>query len=489
MTKILKYNHSTIRKALAQLAPGSAHMAAQPPALEEIYAPDIHSGALDPRRSLVVGNRGVGKSFWSSVLADESTRRHVVPAYPRLKLDHLKVILGFHEAAGKLDDAAPSPAVLRSLLGTGRDPEDIWRAVLLRSLRLARNEKPTEPLQETVESIGSNVEAFEATLREFDINIANDGGTFLLLFDALDRLGRDWDSIRKLTIGLLKLALDVRGYRAIRVKIFMRSDQANDDTVFRFADASKLRAEKVDLAWRRRDLYGLLFQRLWNDDGSRQGFYDLTLSLGERTNSQAFPVDLKNDEDKQAEVFYAIAGEFMGADRRRGRTYSWLHDHLADAFGETSPRSFLIALQRAAIHDPRPRSSAIDYMGIRFGVQEASDVRLSELKEDYLWIVDAINALEGLEVPCDPNAFVQRWKARRTIRQMQSQMRSQSSLGPVELENPTQFPESTLLLSLKNIGVIEFRAEDRINMPDIFRVAAKIKRRGGVRPPSPVGRR
>jgi len=288
---------------------------------------------------------------------------------------------------------------------------------------------------------------------------------------------------------MLRLALDARGYRAIRIKIFMRADQANDDTVFRFADASKLRAEKVDLVWRRRDLYGLLFQRLWTDPASHSAFSILMkdsrkLSLFD----DEFPEELKNNEDEQAELFYAIAGEFMGADRRRGRTYSWVHDHLADAFGETSPRSFLIALQRAATHEPRPTASSIDYLGIRYGVQEASDVRLSELKEDYLWIVDAINALEGLEVPCSPQSFTERWKKRRTLRRI-SGVVSKGGLRPVELETKSITPEAALLLALRNIGVIEFRTEDRINMPDIFRVAAKIKRRGGVRPPSPIGKR
>ena len=37
--------------------------------------------------------------------------------------------------------------------------------------------------------------------------------------------------------------------------------------------------------------------------------------------------------------------------------------------------------------------------------------------------------------------------------------------------------------ALMGIGVIEKRSESRINVPDIFRVAAKLKRRGGVRVP------
>jgi len=41
---------------------------------------------------------------------------------------------------------------------------------------------------------------------------------------------------------------------------------------------------------------------------------------------------------------------------------------------------------------------------------------------------------------------------------------------------------------LKSIGVVEERSAERINMPDLFRVAAEIKRKGGVRPPSEAKR-
>jgi hypothetical protein len=89
----------------------------------------------------------------------------------------------------------------------------------------------------------------------------------------------------------------------------------------------------------------------------------------------------------------------MGAGPKRGRTYSWLFDHLADAFGETSPRSFITALQKAANHSPAPAETAIDHNGIRAGVQDASEIRVAQLKEDYDWITSVLQALEDLEVP------------------------------------------------------------------------------------------
>src|SRR5208282_3391342 len=81
---------------------------------------------------------------------------------------------------------------------------------------------------------------------------------------------------------------------------------------------------------------------------------------------------LSSDAKLQEELFYRIAGEFMGAGAKRGRTYTWIVDHLADAFGETSPRSFITAIQRAADFRPRPRETVIDHAGIRAGVQDAS---------------------------------------------------------------------------------------------------------------------
>jgi hypothetical protein len=96
-------------------------------------------------------------------------------------------------------------------------------------------------------------------------------------------------------------------------------------------------------------------------------------------------------------------------------------------------------------------------------------------------------ALEGLEVPCEPSVFKKRWKERRTVDQVRSASIQSSTLLPLELENPKTDTEGALLLALSNIGVVEFRSEERINMPDIFRVEARIRRRGGVRPPT--GRR
>jgi len=90
--------------------------------------------------------------------------------------------------------------------------------------------------------------------------------------------------------------------------------------------------------------------------------------------------------------------------------------------------------------------------------------------------------LAGLEVPCVPSAFIGRWADRGTVDAINSLETEQA--GPVELLEAGSSKEDLLLAALVNIGVVEYRSEKKINMPDIFRVAAKIKRRGGVKTPT-----
>jgi hypothetical protein len=52
----------------------------------------------------------------------------------------------------------------------------------------------------------------------------------------------------------------------------MRPDQFADASLFRFPDASKLRAERVELAWEFLDLYALMFFQLWRAPDSRAAF-------------------------------------------------------------------------------------------------------------------------------------------------------------------------------------------------------------------------
>jgi hypothetical protein len=98
-------------------------------------------------------------------------------------------------------------------------------------------------------------ERLQMTLRRADDQLGGAGRTAVVVFDALDRLGSNWKDIGHRTRALLRVALAMRSYRAIKPKIFMRVDQAEDPSLTSFPDASKLMSGRVDLVWERPVLF------------------------------------------------------------------------------------------------------------------------------------------------------------------------------------------------------------------------------------------
>lgn len=464
-----------------KLDEGAAHHPGNPPNVSEIFAPQEHSAALDPDRTLVVGNRGVGKTFWSTALADRDARAHIaqLPVYARLKLGNVEAVTGFDGSYSNV--AAPSRDVIAACEKAGASPRKIWEAVLLRYLAPRINAQIPNSLKDVALWLEGNVEEGERLLREADALYTREGRRFLIIFDALDTLGENWAEQRPRLKGLLEFARLIKGLRAIRAKIFLRVDQGHDRELWNSPDLSKLFNERVRLNWSQYALYELLFFHLTQK--APAAF--LTLA-----NVPWLPQLWSEAEHRS--VFTKIAGAYMGGGAKRGNTYDWVTNHLADADEETTPRALLVSLKAAAEHHPDNRPGVIDHLDIQAGVVRASEGRVKELEEDYWWIRTAFEPLEGVSVPCAPEELDERWKGAATVKTILGLARREKRLTPLAFEsNPRDLitlasgatEEDRLRWSLDVIGVLEQRSNGKINVPDIFRVAARIKRRGGVKPP------
>lgn len=476
-----------LRDRLRALPDDVSHSAASPPDPLEIYTPRLHERALDPDRQLVIGGRGAGKSFWSGALASPDARARIAQAYPRLALDSVEVVPGF---TGERGGPTP-PDAIEQQLSREVPPETIWQAVLLRALSGLSNQSRARTLAETVAWIREDVERFDVALVAADRALQQDRRRLIIVFDALDRVAKDWPAIRRLTRELLRLALELRAFRSIRLKIFLRQDLADDPEIIRFVDSSKLLAERVELTWRVEDLYGLLYFHLWQGAASRDAFASVLRLARVRADASQpaspLPAELKSDADAQARVFARIAGPYMGHGPRRGRTYAWIPNHLADGRGFVSPRSFLTLIKQAAEAAQDTTPTPIDFRGIQAGLQEASQLRVRQLQDEYPWIEDALRPLDGMQVPNLEGAFIERWQEDKIVQAIRRKARPRATatvayLVPIELADNSSVPEQRLLEALLKIGVLERRHDERVNMPDIFRIAAQLLRRGGVRP-------
>ena len=94
----------------------------------------------------------------------------------------------------------------------------------------------------------------------------------------------------------------------------------------------------------------------------------------------------------------------------------------------------------------------------------------------------ALAPLADLRVPCDEVEFINRWSDDGTVGKIRAAARREHYLVPIELDGIKGDGRAELLEALLRIGVAERRPDGRINMPDIYRVAAKLLRKGGVPP-------
>ena len=108
---------------------------------------------------------------------------------------------------------------------------------------------------------------------------------------------------------------------------------------------------------------------------------------------------------------------------------------------------------------------------------------MTELEEDHPWIREVLRDLEGLVVPCPERAFTDRWRHRGTASRIHGLTPRDLPVDPISLASRTGTQERALLDALMTLRIAELRkATGRINVPDVYRVAAKIGRRGGVPP-------
>lgn len=433
-----------------------------------LYTPLSHLKALRLDAHVVVGGRGVGKSFWTAALQSEALRNLLGSSAP--ELEGVEVRVGF--ASTEAIDRYPNADVFAAFIDQGGDPYDLWRAVVLRWVaERAQQTIPVASWQETVSWLKSQSEVAARMMQQ------QRDWRGLILFDALDRTSNDWQRMDSIVRGLLRTVLWLKTFPGLYAKVFLREDQA-ERTVFNFPDASKLTATKAELTWARHDLHGLLWQRLINAPGAHGERLRVIFQAHEHSGIWLLPDEMKRETEVQRTSFERLAGPWMGRDRRRGVPYTWSVSHLADGRGQTSPRSFLAAIRQAA-EDSSERypqhEVALHYESIKRGIQKASEIRVQEVAEDYPWVPDVLSELKGMNVPCDYTEAQSRWQARFTA-------------GPQSISSdrlPAQHAErgwDGLRDDLQRLGLIETKKDSRIDMPDLYRVGFGLGRRGGVKP-------
>lgn len=455
-----------VRQAILA-APMETSNFGETPQIGTLHAPLSHLKALRLDAQVVVGGRGVGKSFWTAALQSSELRATLGASLQ--ELEGLEIRIGF---ASTDSPSYPNGDAFANLLKDGLQPYDIWRAVILRWV--AERAQASIPIQSWSDTVGWLKNNPEAAV---ELMAGSRSWRGLIVFDALDRTSEDWKQMDEIVRGLLRAVLWLRSHPGLHAKVFLREDQA-ERTVFNFPDASKLLATKAELFWSRHDLHGLLWQRLINAPGEHGDLMRAICSAELRGGQWSLPDVMKRETEQQKQAFERLAGPWMGRDKRRGVPYTWAIGHLADGRGQTSPRSFLAAIRQAA-DDSMQRypdhEFALHFESIKRGIQKASEIRVAEVAEDSPWVREVLNVLKGLNVPSSYEDFLSRWDM-------------EFPKGPASIRSeglPAQHADRGWMGirdDLQRLGLVETKKDARIDMPDLYRVGFGLGRKGGVAP-------
>jgi hypothetical protein len=504
----MRMSTADLRELIRDALPVESAEYGAPPPRHQFFVPKTHARALNINIPVVLGDRGMGKSYWWAALQSREHRGLLARTAPDVRIrEETLVFPGF----GKTPDLFlyPTKDVLERLLAIGHRPRMIWRAVIARGAELCADlieghgggERHVPAVSyvlpdtgdwiERVAWVAQNPEPVDRLLQQVDDALHPLQRDSVWVFDALDYAADNAATFYTLVEDLCQLALELRSFQHLRAKVFLRTDQFEDPRVGRFPDASKLRASTASLRWLTTELYGLLWQLLGNHPlrGAeyRQDLYTTLFEhklrgrgLGKEEKQEVLklsgaaewapPPESQFEPGMQERLFHRLTGPFMGESARKGFPYRWLPTHLADAHGDISPRSFLSALATAVAHTADHHADhdfAIHFRSLHAGVHEASRIRVGEIGE-HPWVQPLMAALAGhVAVPFEFAEAEARWQETDAI--------SDADVVAAEIDSADSARKR-----LAELGVWREMKTGRIDVPDIFRLGFRLARRGGV---------
>jgi len=414
-----EFNVAELRSTIADLQTDHDASGEMTPEVGEVFAPRQHASALAPSTQVVVGARGAGKSFWAGVLGKDETRLLAAQVYPAVGLESLIVRFGYTGLSGK---TAVNRQTIDSRVKSGDHDTAVvfWRSVILRASMHAINDPRGDmPIAALMGQL-NDPELFEREFQIIDDSLSGKKKVALVIFDALDTLSNNWSRLTSLTDALFEAVWSLRAYKSIKAKIFIRPDQLNDEGL-KFVELPKLRNGRVELHWTRKDLYGCLYSRIYEAEqrANRTDFERLTFlerAPAPKSNSDRLRHwGLILFEERQKKVMERLSGLYMGNASNKGATYPWTYNHLADAKGVVTPRSFLRLFVEAARLTQEHATLTLTPDAIRHGLRQASKTRVEQLALEYAWIKRALAPLAGLKVPCHRTEIHNLWQQSNTV--------------------------------------------------------------------------
>ena len=490
-----------LRDQLTELGYGQAEAETDELFALRIYPVTEHLRALDTKVVLVVGPRGSGKSalfraFFSENQDLANSIRHSMRGSSTLRA---------HSDAAEWRTAYPAHTdfpdsqALKKWVRSDEDAKKLWHAMLVRLLEKSFTEdkrreltRLTAPMAVEVGDILHAYDTMETSptgaLDELEGELQSNDRWIFAGYDELDTLGGfDWELMARMVRGLIAFWSDYsRRWERIRAKIFLRSDLFRRHAGMGTADFAKLAANRAELTWSDAALLAMLVKRIANTSEDLASYCQRARLRFEENDTLGLIPKIKEPRDAWT-LLERLAGEFMGAERKKGFVRSWVLAHLRDGNGQISPRSLVRLLEQAASKDVVNQSlrppRLIHPTALRQALDDVSDNHVTQgTSSEWPW-------LEGVRIRVQEDRLVPWGRAKITRLLGTDWDGSWGQLLTDGVVRPPADRPADLVDYLIELGIFRRRADNRVDVPDLYLSGLNLRRKGGVsRRPKVTGR-
>lgn len=457
------------------------------------YPVPEHARALEPEVVLIVGDRGAGKSALFNAVTNPDLLRSITRYVPGLRLPgRAKWIAGYPLHRGGPDEAGWM-SFSRSHEGDTSVIASLWFTYLVRVLQELLDQEARDALGKLFACQGGDAEAcytaFQVSERtpllaldRLDQALQDRDEWLFIAYDELDTLVRaDWLTMGALVRGLVNFwAGYARRWKRLRAKIFLRTDLFRRSTEIG-ADIAKLSANRAELFWSDKNLFGMLIKRIANRSERLYEYCSKArpkVEFNQDKQLRYIPV-LHRAKDARALV-ERIAGQYMGANSNKGHTFTWILDHLRDGNERAMPRALVRLIENSASiemdHQKAEGIQLLHHSSLRRALDEVSKIHVVSAKtSEFLWLPGLERRVKGSKVPWD----------RKHLEGLLSSNWELSWGERVNIRPPADNAKE-LIEYLLEIGILRLRESSRrdelarFDVPDLFLDGLGLKRMGGV---------
>lgn len=449
-----------------------------------------HLKAFDPSVLLVLGNRGSGKSF----LFKAVTKYNLTADLNRL-VAAANIPVNVQWVEGFSNEGSEYPNILSLIAYMKKNPfsaEDFWFAALVRRLKNALStipnaetackglwDLPGARLEQWLIEVAKNRDQMTEILDQLNMRLTDEKQTILIGYDELDTLVDD-DAERggEALTGLIAFWARLhRRWKALRPKLFLRTDLYRKFSTLGGADLAKLSANRVEIRWSDLALHGVLFKQILN---LPHPDWERFLELKSTSRDERLGKVLAQKSAKEFKSAYrSLIGEYMGEGPRKGLAFRWPIEHVRDGLNSAHPRALIELFRKAAelqqgtgklpprLHLGLAGSPTIQTLlqpiHLRRALNEVSKIHVNSVSELWPWMSGLRRLTSGKQTPVESKIWIDWLKM------------DWKKWNPAPGKDPESFLDELL-----SIGVLRTRPDGRIDASDLYLDGLGLKRRGGV---------